>query len=198
MNRHCSAILACATLVFSAEPAYPDTADGQYSVRGAALTSCAVYEAAREARSEVYRAIAAWMDGYITGINQTEADTYDVASFESAELLTALVSEQCKASPRATVFSVVNSIVQRFATSRLREQSEKVEVVVGDYQVFLYGEVIRRIQQKLADLGHYDGVIEDEFNDQAIIALQAYQQSIAFQPTGFPDQLTLWRLFTDP
>lgn len=172
-------------------------AKGQYGVRGAALASCAMYEKERAARSEIYRMIASWMDGYITGINQSAGDTYDIASFESTELLTALVSEHCKNNPETTVFAAVNALTGQFAANRLRAPSDKVEVSVGDNSVLLYEEALRRVQEKLAEAGHYDGKIDGTYDAQTQQAMQAYQESIEFRPTGFPDQLTLWRLFTD-
>lgn len=195
-----SFVYGLVTLVFlvaMAHVAYGADAKGQYGVRGAALASCAIYEKERAARSEIYRMIASWMDGYVTGINQSAADTYDIASFESAELLAALVSEHCKESPETTVFAIVNVLTGQFATNRLHAASEKIVVSVGDNNVLLYEEVLRRIQEKLAEAGLYDGEIDGTYDAHTQQAMQSYQESIEFRPTGFPDQLTLWRLFND-
>lgn len=170
---------------------------GQYGVRGAALVSCSIYEKEREARSPVYRMVASWMDGYITARNQYESDTYDTASFESTELLAALVSEHCKKHPETLVFTVVNSLVTQFAKNRLRLPSKKIEIMIGDRKVLLYEEVVRRMLEKLSVGGFYDGKINSVYGPQAQTAMQAFQKSIELQPTGFPDQLTLWRLFNE-
>ncbi len=168
---------------------------GQYGVRGAALVPCSIYERERAAESDAYRMIASWMDGYITAINQHVDDTYDVASFESTELLAAVVSEHCKNNPDAAVFAVVKSLVEQFGDNRLRRSSKKVEVAVDEYRVMLYEEVLERIQQKLTGAGHYQGEIDGIYDAETQAAMQAFQKSMELEPTGFPDQLTLYRLF---
>jgi alkanesulfonate monooxygenase SsuD/methylene tetrahydromethanopterin reductase-like flavin-dependent oxidoreductase (luciferase family) len=182
---------ACAREAAAADP------QGQFGVRGAALVSCEVYETERNARSEAYSMIASWMDGYITATNQHSADTYDVASFESTELAAALVSEYCKQHPDTLVFAVVNALVEQFRGNRLLAPSEKVVVTGNDQSVALYKELVKRVQEKMAAAGFYEGEADGDYNDQTREAMAAYQRSIDFDPTGFPDQLTLWRLFTD-
>jgi murein L,D-transpeptidase YcbB/YkuD len=139
--------------------------------------------------------IASWMDGYITGVNQHAADTYDIASFESTELFAALVSENCKEHPDTPVFAVVNSLIAQSTPNRLVAPSEKVTVTVGDNKVALYQEVVRRVQEKMTAAGFYDGKVDGTYDSQVQEAMGAFQKSIGLQPTGFPDQLTLWRLF---
>lgn len=191
-----TSIIALALIALLPPFAAAADANGQYGVRGASLASCAMYEKERAARSEIYRMIASWMDGYITGINQSAADTYDIASFESTELLAALVSEHCKKYPETTVFAAVHAFTGQFAANRLRAPSKKVEVSVGDNSVLLYEEVIRRVQEELVEIGLYDGEIDGTYNSHTQQAMRTYQESIEFRPTGFPDQLTLWRLLT--
>ena len=190
----CSLVALC-LLMALAQIAGAADARGQYGVRGAALVSCAIYERERAARSDIYNMIGSWMDGYITGINQHADDTYDIASFESTELLAALVSEHCKKHPETPVFAVLKSLVAQFAKNRLRAPSKKVEIAVGDRKVPLYEEVVRRVQEKLAEAGYYRGEIDGTYSVQIQEAMQAYQKSIELWPTGFPDQLTLWQLF---
>jgi len=141
--------------------------------------------------------IASWMDGYITAISQHVPDTYDAASFESTELITALVSESCKKNPQTSVFVVVNSLMELIAVNRLQKKSQKIDIAIGEYNVLLYKEVVRRIKEKLLEAGYYNGEVNEMFDADAEKAMQAYQESIEFEPTGFPDQLTLYRLFYD-
>ena len=168
---------------------------GEFGIRGAGLVKCSRYNQEREARSEVYHIIAAWMDGYITGANQHADDTYDIVSFESTELLAALVSENCKKYPDVPLFAVLRLIIKKASANRLHAPSKKVEVEQGERKVYLYEEVLRRTQQKLASAGFYKGPINGTYDAKTQEALKAYQTSIKLRPTGFPDQLTLWRLF---
>jgi putative peptidoglycan binding protein len=173
-----------------------DAADGkgQFGVRGAGLVTCAIYERERAARSPAYQVIAGWMDGYVTGTNQHAPDTYDVASFESTEMLAAVVSERCKKNPDVPVFVVLRALMEQAGKERLRAPSRKIEVAVGERKVLLYEEVLRRIQVKLAAGGFYRGRIDGTYDAKTRQAMQAYQTSVKLQPTGFPDQVTLWRL----
>lgn len=188
-------LLLCLAGSVYMHPASAADARGQFGIRGAGLVSCAVFEQAREKRSEIYHVVAAWMDGYITGANQYAADTYDVASFESTELLAAMVSDYCKQHPDVLVFAVVNTLVKRFARHRLHSASQKQTVKLGERQVELYAEVIRRMQERLRARGLYHGHIDSTYSPQLGQAIGAFQKSIGLQLTGFPDQLTLWRLF---
>jgi Putative peptidoglycan binding domain len=169
---------------------------GEFGIRGAGLVKCSVFNHEREARSEIYHIVAAWMDGYITGSNQHADDTYDIVSFESTELLAALVSENCKKYPDTPVFAVLRLIVKNSARNRLHAPSKKVEIAMGERKALLYEEVLKRIQQKLASGGFYKGPINGAYDAATQNAMKAYQTSVKLRPTGFPDQLTLWRLLS--
>ncbi len=168
---------------------------GEYSIRGAGLVSCQIYNQERTARSPAYDVIGGWMDGYITGINQYAGDTYDAAPFETTELYAALVSEYCKKHPETTVFAVLNSLVKYHWKDRLPASSPKAEVVVGKQKAMLYIEVIRQIQQRLSQRGFYHGKVTDSYEPAVQKAMGAFQSSIHFKPTGFPDEASLWQLF---
>ncbi|HHJ80278.1 MAG TPA: peptidoglycan-binding protein, partial [Candidatus Tenderia electrophaga] len=73
--------------------------------------------------------------------------------------------------------------------------SNKAEVVVGDRKVSLYVDVLKRVQSRLATAGFYNGKIDADYGQASIDAMKGFQRSIDFKATGFPDQMTLWRLF---
>jgi len=171
---------------------------GQFAVRGAGLVTCSVYGQEREAQSEAYLVIAAWMDGYITATNQYSPATYDSLSFETTELLAAVISEHCKKNPDERIFPVLKNLLEKLHYDRLGSLSKKTEVVLHERNVSLYVEVLKRVQQQLANLGFYKGGIDGEFGSTTANAISSFQKSIAFDPTGFPDQMTLWRLMRSP
>ncbi|MGH8146307.1 MAG: peptidoglycan-binding domain-containing protein [Rhodanobacteraceae bacterium] len=168
---------------------------GQYGIRGAGLVTCQIYNQQRKARSRAYDVIGGWIDGYITGINQYAGDTYDTAPFETTELYAALVSEYCKKHPKTPIFTVLNSLVKYHWKDRLRASSPKVEVVVGKQKAKMYTEVIRQIQQRLSQRGFYHGKVTDSYGPAVQKAMGAFQSSLHFKPTGFPDEASLWQLF---
>ena len=184
------------TLLIGLLPALASRADvdGGFTIRGAGLLSCAVYTEEREKRSSAYYMIGGWLDGYITAINQYAPDTYDVASFESTELFTAIMDSHCQDNPEDRLFSVVNTLVTRITDDRLRTGSPFVNAQVGDRTTQLYQTVVRRMQAKLLSLGFYEGESTGQVDSATQAAVARFQESIDFNPTGFPDQMTLWRL----
>ena len=89
-------------------------------------------------------------------------------------------------------------LVDKIAANKLPDYSEKVTVTQGKRKVLLYRETLRRIQAKFSSIGLYKGEEDGVYSPQLQKSIMAYQKSINFNPTGFPDQLTLWRLFYDP
>ena len=167
---------------------------GQYAVRGAGLISCALYVQERAARDDVYLITAAWVDGYITGINQYASDTYDLLSFESTELLMAILDKHCQKNPADPVFGVLRSLFKKLWHDRLTGKSDKITIAVGKREARHYVQLINRVQEKLRAGGFYKGPIDGAFSPRTMEAVKRFQKSIEFEATGFPDQMTLWRL----
>ncbi len=188
-------IAFCAALVSLLAPgARADDEQGQYAVRGAALISCALFVQARATRDDAYLITASWVDGYITGSNQHAPETYDVLSFESTELLMAVLNEHCEDNPADPVFGVLTSLIDQLWPDRLTEESEKVTVALGDREARHYVALIERMQRELRDDGFYEGAVTGEFTAETVSAIERFQAAVGFEPTGFPDQATLWRL----
>ncbi len=173
-------------------------AEGRYGVRGVGLITCALYRQQRQAKSAIPLMASAWIDGYLSGVNQYRAGTYDSLSFESTELLAAILDRHCGHHPEDRLFPVMRRLLERLSEDRLREPSARREVVVGDKRVSLYVEVIARLQRRLAAGGHFQGDADGRYTPETQAALAAYPRSVRLDGTGFPDQLTLWRLFREP
>jgi hypothetical protein len=186
--------LVLAALLLIVPRAHAADGEGRFSIRGAGLLTCDIYVKEREQHSEIYYMIGGWLDGYITALNQFAPDTYDITSFESTELLTYLIDDFCRKNPKDRLFSVVNSIFLKLKKDRLRTGSILVTVKVGDRQVQLYREVLRRVQEQLKHRGLYQGQVDGEFEPQTQKSIASFQRQQKLNPTGFPDQKTLWRL----
>ncbi len=168
--------------------------DGRFAIRGPGLLTCAEYVQARAARSPLYHQFGGWLDGYLTGVNQHRAATYDITTFETTELLALVIDNHCSSHPQDHVFTVMNSIVALLDEARLRQGSPSVEVTVGPRSARLYAEAVRRAQAELARLKLYGGAQDGNFTAATEQALAAFQRAQSLEPTGFPDQTTLWRL----
>jgi len=172
--------------------------EGAFSIRGAGLLTCDIYTEQRAAQSNAYLMIGGWLDGYITARNQFSEDTYDVTSYESTELLAAIIDNHCQNNPDDRLFSVVNSMLIKLNDERIRERSAFVTAEIDSREARLYRETVRRLQQQLEQKGFYEGDIDGLLSSSTISAIRAYQSDQRLEVTGFPDQTTLWRLLTPP
>lgn len=173
---------------------YAADKDNHYSIRGAGLLTCENYITEQDKKSDAYFMIGGWIDGFITGSNQHMSDTYDVTSFESTELLALIIRRYCKDNPNDRLYSVIHSIFSGLHNDRITKRSDLVNVRVGDKETHLYKEVIRRIQQRLTIRKFYTGQVNGQFSPALEKAISSFQNSQNMNPTGFPDQSTLWKL----
>ncbi len=184
------ALLVSSSQVLAADP------DGNYSVRGVGLVDCAAFTQERARKSPAYQMIGGFIDGYLTGANASLASTYDVMSYQSTELLAEVIAQHCAANPEHRLFEVLASIARQTLPDRLQTASPLNKIVVGEKETYLYSETVQRMQTALVDLGHLQGDnVSGKFNPATASALAAFQTSVRFQSTGFPDQATLWKLF---
>lgn len=192
--------LTCLAIVFGWISAFAASAadeKGTFAIRGAGLIDCATYLAEREKRSAAYMMMGGWIDGYVTAVNQRAAETYDATSFESTELITEIISLHCKTHLYDRLFSVLNSIVVERWMSRVMKHTPLVDIRSGELHVQLYSETILRVQNRLKKRRLLKTAATGQFDADTIAALAAFQKTINFKPTGFPDQATLWRLLTE-
>jgi hypothetical protein len=184
-----SVAIAFATVAGAASP------DGTYAAKGAGPLSCERFVGERATRSENYFRYLGWLEGYISHYNKSTADTTDVLSWQTTELADLLLSNYCKANPQTRFSMAVDTMLNALHPTRLRETSEVIDIDLGDPPIQIYKEVMRRIQQNLADRGLYKGGIDGAYGPGTAAAIKAYQASAQIEPTGLPDQITLLRLF---
>lgn len=173
---------------------YAADADGRFAIRGAGLLNCQNFIEERAKESPAYIMIGGWIDGYITGINQHLGDTYDITSFESSELIAQVLQNHCEDNPDDRLFTVLNSLFTKVEEDRIRSAGAPVIVEVGERSTRLYRPTVVRIQAALAELGLYTDEPTGFYDTASAEAMREYQASLNFEPTGFPDQATLWHL----
>jgi hypothetical protein len=189
-------VLLAATLVLTGA-AFGGDKSGNFAIRGAGMIDCNTYLQEKEQQSQAYIMIGGWIDGYLTATNQLSEETYDITSFQSTELLATVLQNHCETNGDHRLFTVLSSIAAQLKDDRLVERSETVTVQVDDKSTRLYSETIRRMQSRLKEAAHYQGGVTGRFDAATLAAVKAYQESIGYTPTGFPDQATLWKLFAD-
>jgi hypothetical protein len=176
-------------------PGFAADDNGDFAIKGAGVLSCQAYLVERANQSNAYYMIGGWLDGYVSALNQHLAGTYDSTSYESTELLMLIIQNHCSGNPGDILFSVVNSIVTNLAADKLTSKSTMVTIRVGEREGRFYEAVLERMQRELERQGLLAAGSEPGFTQQMTDAIKTYQRSIAFDPTGYPDQATLWRLF---
>ncbi|MBN4079530.1 peptidoglycan-binding protein [Beggiatoa alba] len=167
---------------------------GSFSIKGAGLLNCKTFVKEREERSNVYYMIGGWLDGFISAHNKYVEGTYDITTFETSELLAKVIDNHCRANPKDRLYPVVNSIIAKFVPHRIQTSSPKIDIHAGKRKTRLYQETLRRVQAELKERGYFNGKIDGVYNNSMIDAIKAFQASLKFEQTGFPDQTTLWRL----
>lgn len=171
-------------------------ADGNYALRGAGRTTCADFLAARAEGGAGYAVYVGYVDGYLTAFNHREPDTFDIAPWQTTELIAAGLARLCDGQPDATFDAALNRAVRALHDDRLRAQDRLVSVRVGGRAVFLYETTLARIRKRLAAQGFSPG--DGMFDAQTEAALRLFQARNGLAVTGMPDQRTLARLFAAP
>lgn len=168
--------------------------EGLYAIRGAGLGTCEQYIQEREAESPVYYLFVGWVEGYLTAVNRHLEGTYDVASWESTDILAAYLAEHCQQNLEQPFHVAVLGMQQALGSDRLEERSPRVEASAGERRVVIYQETLKRAQARLAELGHYDGPLDGVYGPGTRKAFEVYQEQSGLTVTGLPDQPTLFRL----
>lgn len=190
-----SGLLLLTALVTSATASAADV-QGQFSVRGAGLLSCETFNKERKAESVAYQMIGGWIDGYITAINAASANTYDITSYQSTEMLTEIIQHHCKQYPKHRLFNVLGAITRQLHAQRVDKASPMQRIAIEDKETYLYTVTIARMQRVLAKQSYLQQeAVNGRFDENTAKALREFQAAKALKPTGFPDQTTLWLLF---
>lgn len=187
------------TLIFSVSLLFSSTGNAadtnsQFAMKGAGLLPCKIFITERDNQSNVYFLIAGWIDGYISSYNKLTENTFDILSFESLELILELIDQHCQSNASVQLYPIVNSMLSQWHEDRITESNTRVKITEGERETNLYRKTIERIQQKLKQKGLFKEEAGGVFTAETKDAIAAFQKSIGFKPTGFPDQSTLWKL----
>lgn len=176
-----------------------DAADrsNKFAMKGAGLVTCENYLKARAEKLPSYPNFAGWTMGYITAINQRGFETFDVAPWQSIEILMTLLEAFCKRNLEQRFGLAVMALTNSLLKGRTSENSPVVTTGEADQKVSLYQAVLRKIQLALAERGHYQGATDGAWSDATRTAIEAFQNAENISATGLPDQRTLYQLFID-
>jgi hypothetical protein len=169
--------------------------NAQFAVKGVGAASCGDFLEASRQGTDNYYVYAGWIEGYISALNQTLKETYDLSPWQSTDLLATLVGRHCGTKTNLSFFRAVADVVADLKFQRLQHRSTLVEIHIGQQRIHLYADTIKSIQERLKALGFYSGTSGRSYDMPTQEAMAAYQKTKKLAETGFPDQITLLRLF---
>jgi len=190
-----SAFALAAALLAGLPYAHAADSDGKFAIKGVGLAECSVYAAERAKQSPLHAMFLGWIDGYTTAYNQLSAATFDIAPWESTDLLATVVEAHCKKYPEHRFTAVVRSMFAKMSAERLQQDTPLLSVGSASEGFLLYRETMRRVQQRLSEAGLYNGALDGGYDAAVRTALQSFQRKSSLPVTGLPDQPTLWKLF---
>jgi hypothetical protein len=192
------ALLACALLALAPGAAAAADASGEFAVRGAGSAPCAKFTKDKATGSRDFYVFAGWLDGYLTAANQMREATYDVAPWQTTELLLRLLGDYCAERPQVAFSLAARRLTEALDGQKLAEASELKRVEHKGRFTLIYADVMKRAQQRLKELGLYSGAADGEFGQQTREAIERFQSDRRFEATGLPDQRTLAVLLGGP
>lgn len=184
---------------------YAADKDGKFSIKGAGVSQCRQFLAEQKEPSARFFAYGGWVDGYLTAANEGLPETFDLAPWQSLDLLAVALAEYCEQRPDASFLSAVREVFQSLIPQRLTDQSQMIDVKLGDVNGKMYREVLRRAQEVLKKRGHYQSSVDGLYGPRTQAAFEAFQREVGLDKRiaeqggalGLPDQVTLWYLFRE-
>jgi hypothetical protein len=181
-------------LMMMSAAAHADDSRGMFSVKSVGTVSCRRYLDARREKGEEYLLFAGYLGGYMTAYNQLSPETFDILPWQTVDTLLGLLTNYCSKQPDRNFAVAVNELIKLLTPNRLEAASELVEARTQQGSVKIYRETMRRVQVKLADLGHYSGNADGLFGSKTRGGLEKFQEAKGLKKTGLPDQPTLLNL----
>ena len=167
-------------------------ANGRFAAEGVGGSKCSDLTKAYEARDrQVLTVYASWADGFFTGFNISEDDTFDLTPWQGSGLTLSRLTAFCGRNPDAPFVEAAGKFMSVLKANRLTEGSEMIELRHGETMMTMYGAMLPRLKTALDEAGHPVEGPGDSFDDTFISALEAYQKEKGIEVTGLPDQPTL-------
>lgn len=188
-------VIVMACLLLGTTGALAASSEGQFAIKEAGAQTCEIFVAERTKRSNVYYSFRGWAAGYVSSYNKLTPDTTDVMSWQTSDLIDLLINNYCSKNPQARYIVAIDTLLQALHSTRLRGVSEVVEIKTDKQTLQLYKDVLRRVQQALTERGLYSGPIDGAYGPGTSTAISAFQAEAKLEQSGYPDQLTLLRLF---
>ena len=188
-------IICIASLIGFGKLSHAADANGNFSIEGAGVAPCKRVTQAFKEQGKEYFIYGGWIEGYISAVNATREDTFDMTPWQSTQLVYYAVTQYCSNNNNANLHNAVSQVVNSLQEERIIKGGKFVAIQVGKQKTVLQESIIKRIQQKLLELKLYNANLDGDFTDKLKESIKAYQKSLELEANGFPDQRTLLKLF---
>ena len=178
--------------------AFAADAGGAFAVRGAGTAPCAKFTKDKASDSRDFYVFAGWLDGYLSATNQMRPETFDLAPWQTTELLLRLLDDYCARNPEVGFALAARRLSEALDGEKLAATSELRRVEHKGRFTLIYAEVLKRVQERLRQLKFYAGPADGAFGPQTREAIERFQAERKFEATGLPDQRTLAALLGAP
>lgn len=193
MNRFIRTTAAAALVIgaMAAQSAHASDPKGNYIVRGIGARPCSDYMAAVSKSAQDVLPYMSWMEGYLTGINRMQPQTFDVSPVTEAAIVGQMVRNYCTTQTTLRFETAVAQLMNFFAPYKVSEQSQLVEVTVGDARAALRQSTLKWMQEKMKAQGMFTGNPDGLYGASTKEALLKFQKAAKIPETGVPDARTL-------
>lgn len=186
--------LSTAITLTSLTPAQAADDNKIYAVKGAGVAYCSTFIESMQLRDKNYFVYGGWVEGYLTGLNQQLTNTFDLAPWQTTELMLKMIEPICKQNPKKQFHEVVKAMAGQFSQDKILQSGNYIQVEADKNLVF-QDSVITRIKTALVEKGFYEGDDNLGWGEAVITAVKNFQRSQGVEETGLPDQVTLYKLF---
>ncbi len=163
-----------------------------FAIKGAGIAKCSKFIEFHQKKDDIYLVFGGWLEGYLTAINQQQANTFDLAPWQSTQLMLIAAEALCKQKPDMTFQSAVQILIAELMPQKVTQGGKFISIDKYVYQE----EVVKRIKNALKSRNLYSGNVNDvQYDEKLKIAVKKFQKNIQQPQTGLPDQGTLYELF---
>ncbi len=171
-------------------------AKGAFALRGPGALNCADFVQARK-QKDGGRDFLLWVDGYLSALNLTSRDTFDLLPWGNESYLALLLEGHCKRHPKQPFHIAVNKLLEGLSEWRIRQRSPQIEARRSGAKVLIYQETLRRLQARLKEMSLYRGREHGRYDNATAEAVERFQRQRGLPATGLPDNMTLHVLFLE-
>lgn len=192
--------LLAALFAFAVPSSLPVTASAadtanRFGVKGAGAAKCEDFIAAYDNGTPLAATFGGWIDGFITATNHYHPNVFDVAPWQSSDVLAYALSGYCRTNKDVPFHEAMLSLRNQLVPQSLTSASPAIVAQRQGKAVVIYAAVLQQVREKLVALGKLSKMpSEPGFDAATSQALVDFQKERGLAETGLPDHVVLSHL----